>query len=69
MNSDSVGQCVVLVMAASDSFDIEVNGKGGHGAAPHDTVDAVLEAAVLVQNLHTIVSRSVVSVGDTVCPH
>ncbi len=45
-------------MAASDRFNIEVNGKGGHGAAPHIAVDAIVEAAAVVTNLQTIVSRS-----------
>ena len=35
-------------MAASDMFCIEVKGKGGHGAAPQGTVDAIVEAAHLV---------------------
>eukprot|EP00047_Mylnosiga_fluctuans_P019761 m.85794 g.85794 ORF g.85794 m.85794 type:complete len:398 (+) comp8254_c0_seq1:87-1280(+) len=47
------------VMAASDRFDIDVYGKGGHGAAPQGTVDAIVEAASVVTSLHTIVSRNV----------
>jgi amidohydrolase len=46
------------VMAASDYFCIEVKGKGGHGAAPHTTVDAIVEAAHLVTALQTVTSRS-----------
>jgi len=46
------------IMAASDTFEIEVRGKGGHGAAPHGTVDAIVEAASLVTNLQTIISRN-----------
>ena len=46
------------VMAASDKFEIDVRGKGGHGAAPHKTVDAVVEAAHLVTVLQSVVSRS-----------
>ena len=46
------------VMAASDKFEIEVKGKGGHGAAPQGTVDAIVEAAHLVTALQTIVSRN-----------
>lgn len=45
-------------MAASDRFDIKVKGKGGHGAAPHSTVDAIVEASHLVLALQTIVSRN-----------
>eukprot|EP00756_Hemistasia_phaeocysticola_P043804 Hpha_TRINITY_DN17378_c0_g1::TRINITY_DN17378_c0_g1_i1::g.137882::m.137882 len=46
------------VMAASDRFLIDVHGKGGHGAAPQGTVDAIVEAASLVSSLQTIVSRN-----------
>lgn len=47
------------VMAASDKFCIEVLGKGGHGAAPQQTVDAIVEAATVITSFQTIVSRSV----------
>jgi amidohydrolase len=46
------------IMAASDRFYIDVHGKGGHGAAPHGTVDAIVEAASLITNLQTVVSRN-----------
>jgi hippurate hydrolase len=47
------------IMAAADRFDIVVRGKGAHAALPHQTPDAVLAAAELVSQLHTIVSRRV----------
>jgi metal-dependent amidase/aminoacylase/carboxypeptidase family protein len=50
------------VMAASDKFEIRVAGRGGHAAAPHETVDAIVEAAALVTAMQTIVSRNVVSI-------
>jgi amidohydrolase len=46
------------ILAASDKFVIDVRGKGGHGAAPHTTVDAIVEAAAVIQGLQTIVSRN-----------
>ena len=45
--------------AAADSFKITINGKGGHGASPHQTVDPVVTASQLVINLQQIVSRNV----------
>ncbi len=42
-----------------DSVDITMNGRGGHGSAPHTTIDPVLMAAELVISLQTIVSRTV----------
>jgi hippurate hydrolase len=40
-----------------DSVDILVKGKGGHGAAPHTTVDPIVLAARIILDLQTIVSR------------
>lgn len=48
------------VMAASDKFEINVKGKGGHGAMPNGTVDAIVEAAALVNSFQTIISRNMV---------
>ena len=47
------------MMAAIDRFSIEVSGKGGHGAHPHQTVDPILVASQIVTAVHTIVSRNV----------
>ena len=49
-------------MAACDSFSIDVRGKGGHGAVPQGTVDAIVEASTLVQTLQTVVSRNMVCI-------
>jgi hippurate hydrolase len=67
------GQLVVQsgpISAFTDRFDITVQGKGGHAAQPHDTVDAIVIASLIVMTLQTIVSRevdplhpSIVSVG------
>lgn len=54
------------LMAASDKFDIEVRGKGGHGAVPQGTHDAIVAAAHLVTQLHTVVSRNVAPVDSAV---
>lgn len=45
-------------MAASDRFVINVKGKGGHGAAPQYSVDAIVEAATVVTSLQTVISRN-----------
>ena len=45
--------------AASRSFIIEVHGKGGHAARPHQGKDAIVAGAAIVQALQTIVSREV----------
>jgi len=47
------------VMAATDSFSIEIEGRGGHAARPHLVIDTVLTAAQTITNLQAIVSRNV----------
>lgn len=46
-------------MAAADRFDVVIKGKGGHGAQPHLTKDAILIGSQLVVNLQQLVSRRV----------
>ncbi len=46
-------------MAAADRLLITVRGKGGHGAAPHLTIDPVVAAAHIVTALQTVVARNV----------
>jgi hippurate hydrolase len=48
-----------LALANVDTVDVTVKGKGGHGAAPHTTVDPVVLAARIVLDLQTIVSREI----------
>ncbi|MFC4797850.1 M20 family metallopeptidase [Neobacillus sp. GCM10023253] len=53
-------------MAAADRFEIEIQGKGGHGAQPHTTKDAIVTASQLVLNLQQIVSRKVNPIDSAV---
>ncbi|OCT16999.1 peptidase M20 [Paenibacillus pectinilyticus] len=46
-------------MAAPDEFTIRIQGKGGHGGLPHQTIDSVYVASQVVVNLQSIVSRQV----------
>src|SRR5690606_82003 len=45
------------VMAAADSFEITVTGRGSHAAQPHLSIDPVLTASHVVVALQSIVSR------------
>lgn len=47
------------VMSAADTFDIYVEGKGGHGALPHQTIDPIVAGSEFVTALQTVVSREV----------
>jgi amidohydrolase len=55
----TVGVYRGAMMAAVDEFEIEVVGRGGHGAAPHETSDPIVAAARIVEALQGIVSREV----------
>ena len=46
------------VLAAADEFDIVIEGKGGHGAAPQGTIDAIVVSSQLINSIQTIVSRN-----------
>ena len=45
------------VMASADMFTLTIHGKGGHGALPHQTIDAVVIAAQVISALQTLASR------------
>ena len=53
-----IGTVAGPIMAAVDSFYIDIQGKGGHGAMPHESVDPVVAAVGMVQAIQTIVSRN-----------
>ena len=42
---------------SADTFEIEVFGKGGHGAMPHLNVDPVFIAANLIISAQSIISK------------
>ena len=44
--------------AAADQFDIVIEGKGGHAAKPHATIDTTVAASHVVLALQTIASRN-----------
>jgi amidohydrolase len=46
-------------MAQADSFDITIKGVSGHGARPHDGIDAIVIASQVIQALQTIASRKI----------
>lgn len=47
------------LMAAVELFDCDIQGRGGHGALPQQTVDSIVVAAQIVGALQTIVARSI----------
>lgn len=55
----TVGVRSGALMAAVECFRLQVFGKGGHGAMPHQTVDSIVVSAQIVNALQTIVARNV----------
>ena len=47
------------LMAAADRITIEIEGRGGHAARPHISVDTVLVGAQIINQIQSIVSRNV----------
>lgn len=74
MRQFQVGEIMVaqgVITAQSDKFIIRIRGRGGHGARPHEAVDAVVVAGLLIMAVQTLVSReinpfhpSVVTIGQ-----
>jgi len=54
-----IGYRAGYAFANVDSVDITVRGRGGHGSAPQSTVDPIVQAAHLIIDLQTIVSREI----------
>ena len=52
--------------AATDVFEIDFQGKGGHAAKPHETVDTTVMAAQAILALQTIASRNADPVDQVV---
>jgi hippurate hydrolase len=58
----TVGQVVAQagpLAASADTFEIELIGRGAHGARPHESADPVVCLAAIISSLQTIVSRRI----------
>ena len=54
------------IMAGADSFSVEIKGKGGHAAYPHEVRDPIVAALSIAQAFQTIVSRNNIPSDDLV---
>ena len=54
------------IMAGADSFTVEIQGKGGHAAYPHEVNDPIVAAMSIAQSFQTIVSRNNIPSDDLV---
>ena len=57
MPAGQVGTRVGLLLSMSDTWEVTLFGRGGHGSSPESTVDPVVMGAAAVLRLQTIVSR------------
>jgi hippurate hydrolase len=71
LDTGKVGVRAGYSLANVDSVNVTLRGRGGHGAAPHTTVDPIVQAAQFIVSLQTLVSRendpvepAVVTVGS-----
>ncbi|MDK1375174.1 MULTISPECIES: M20 aminoacylase family protein [unclassified Sinorhizobium] len=60
------GSRIGPIMASTDEFTITINGRGGHAAQPHKTIDPIVIGAQIVNALQTIASRTVDPLGSVV---
>jgi hippurate hydrolase len=57
-----VGQFAIRpgpIMAAADHLQIQIDGKGGHAARPHLSIDTILVGAQMINQLQSIVARNI----------
>ena len=54
------------VMAGAELFMVKLTGKGGHGAAPHLTIDPIVATSQVVAALQSITSRNVAPLQSAV---
>jgi len=54
------------MMAAADRITIDIEGRGGHGAHPHQAVDPVLVAGHIITAAQSIVARNVSPIDTAV---
>ncbi|MEM6801479.1 MAG: amidohydrolase [Bacteroidota bacterium] len=59
METGRIGYCPGFALASVDMVRLKIFGEGGHGAAPHTTIDPVVLASTIIMDLQTIISRNV----------
>ena len=54
------------LMASVDTATVNITGKGGHGATPHECIDPVVAVVGMVQAIQTIIPRNVYALDEAV---
>ena len=47
------------VMSASETFHVQITGKGGHGGKPHEAIDPVVATGAIINALQSVISREI----------
>ncbi|MEX0321279.1 MAG: M20 family metallopeptidase [Puniceicoccaceae bacterium] len=70
LDAGQIGYRTGSMTACCEEFEILIEGRGGHGARPHTTIDPIAAATYIVQSIYTFLPRStdahdplVVSIG------
>ena len=66
MEKGKIGLAHGPMMASIDDFEITIQGAGGHGSMPHETVDPIYIASHIIQGLQSIISRKLDAVDSAV---
>jgi len=66
VKAGTVGYHPEAVMASADAFDLTIKGKTGHGAHPHNAIDALAAAAYFVTQVQTVISREIAPLSPAV---
>ena len=66
LQTGKIGICEGYIMANTEMVDIIVKGVGAHGASPHQSIDPVVIASMIVMEIQTIVSRNLKPIDDAV---
>ena len=53
------GVCSGVLTSATDRFEIEITGKGGHSSMPQECVDPIVVGAQIIMGLQTVLSRAI----------
>ncbi|QRG65684.1 M20 metallopeptidase family protein [Brevibacillus choshinensis] len=59
LQKGKIGVCHGSMMAACDEFTVTIEGKGGHGAMPQETIDPIYIASQIIGGIQSVVSRSI----------
>ncbi len=55
----SIGLRDGVTMASVTDFDLTIKGRGGHGARPQDSIDAIATACEVIESVQKVVSREI----------